>query len=115
MDIAFTFRNLESSEAIKSYATEKLAKLQKLLRAPMHAEVTVSLDRHEHQVDVAVSARGRRYAGSERSADMYASIDLVLDKIHRQVRDAKAAVQTRKRHPTAGTLRKAGSVRASKR
>jgi putative sigma-54 modulation protein len=115
MEIAFTFRNVESSEAIKSYATEKIGKLQKYLRAPLHAEVIVTLERHDHHVDVSVTADGKRFAGTERSEDMYASIDLAMDKIGRQVRDAKAASQTKKRHPTGGRLAKAGSVRASKR
>ena len=42
MRIAFTFRNIDSSDAIKAYASEKLAKLQKYMRAPLDAEVTLS-------------------------------------------------------------------------
>jgi putative sigma-54 modulation protein len=98
MRINFTFRNVESSEGIKNYASEKIAKLQKYLRAPLDAEVTVSLERHLQRVDVTVSADGNRYAGHEESEDMYASIDLVMDKIDRQVRDTKAAQTDRKRH-----------------
>jgi len=96
--IAFTFRNIESSEAIKNYASEKITKLQKYLRAPLDAEVTVSLERHLQCVDVSVVADGSRFAGKEESEDMYASIDLVMDKIDRQVRDSKGAITTRKRH-----------------
>ena len=32
MNIAITFRQLEASEAVKQYANEKVAKLQKFLR-----------------------------------------------------------------------------------
>jgi len=102
MRVGFTFRNVESSNGIKSYAEEKIGKLQKYLRAPLDAEVTVSLERHLHCVDVAVNADGKRYAGREESEDMYASIDLVMDKIDRQVRDQKALITTRKRH--SGTI-----------
>jgi putative sigma-54 modulation protein len=98
MRVAFTFRNLDSSEAIKSYATEKISKLQKYLRAPLNAEVTLSLARHLHRVDIAVAADGHRYAGHEESEDMYAAIDLAMDKLDRQVRDNKAAKTARKRH-----------------
>jgi putative sigma-54 modulation protein len=98
MRINFTFRNLDSSDGIKGYASEKVARLQKFLRAPLDAEVTVSTERHLHCVDMSIAADGHRFAAREESEDMYASIDLVVDKIDRQVRDMKATQTTRKRH-----------------
>ena len=98
MRINFTFRHLEPSDVIKSYATEKVARLQKFLRAPLTAEVTVATERHLHQVDISVVCEGQRYAATEESEDMYASIDLCIDKLDRQVRDAKATATDRKRH-----------------
>ncbi len=98
MRVNFTFRNIDSSDGIKSYATEKVARLQKFLRSPLDAEVTVSTERHLHCVDMSVTADGHRFAAHEESEDMYASIDLVMDKIDRQVRDLKATQNTRKRH-----------------
>ncbi len=98
MRIAFTFRNMDSSEGIKNYASEKIERLQKFLRAPLDAEVIVSLERHHHRVDISLNADGTRYASHELSDDMYASIDLAMDKIDRQVRDTAARRTTRKRH-----------------
>jgi ribosome-associated translation inhibitor RaiA len=34
MEVSFTFRNVESSEAVKNYAKEKLTRLQKYVRSP---------------------------------------------------------------------------------
>jgi putative sigma-54 modulation protein len=99
MRVNITFRNLDSSEGIKTHAEEKIARLQKYLRAPLSADVTCSLERHLHRVDITVSADGHRYSAHEESEDMYASIDKAMDKIDRQVRDAKAVVTDRKRHP----------------
>lgn len=98
MRIDITFRNLEASDHIKHYASEKIGRLQKFLHTPLEAHVTVSLERHLHCVDVSILAEGHRYAAREESEDMYASIDLVLDKIDRQLRDTKAAQNARKRH-----------------
>ena len=98
MKVAFTFRNVESSEGVKTYASEKIGKLQKYVRAPLDAEVVLSMERHLQRVDISVSLDGRRYSGTESSEDMYASIDVAIDKIDRQVRDAKATATTRKRH-----------------
>lgn len=98
MQVHFTFRNVESSEAVKGYATEKIAKMQKYLRSPLEADVILSTERHLHCVELSVRADGERYAGKVESEDMYASIDLVIDKVDRQVRDSKDAATDRKRH-----------------
>jgi putative sigma-54 modulation protein len=97
MNIAFTFRNLESSDGVKAYATDKIAKLQKYLRAPIEAEVVASLERHLQCVDVTIVAGSKRYEAREESADMYASIDAVIDKLDRQLKRDKGAITQRKR------------------
>jgi putative sigma-54 modulation protein len=98
MDVHFTFRHVEPSDFIKGYASAKIAKIQRFTRAPIAADVVVSMERHLHRVEVSVRADGERFAGAVESADMYASIDLVMDKIERQVRDSKNLAADRKRH-----------------
>ncbi|MCB9614692.1 MAG: ribosome-associated translation inhibitor RaiA [Sandaracinus sp.] len=90
MQITFSFRNVDSSDAVRNYASDKVARLQKFLRAPLSADVTISMERHLHVVDITITADGGRFAGREESDDMYSSIDLCLDKIDRQVREAKS-------------------------
>lgn len=105
MRINFTFRNLEPSEGIKNYASEKIGKVQRYMQQPLDAEVTFSVERHLHCADVTVYGDGQRFAGHEESDDMYASIDKVMGKVDRQVRDAKAAQSDRRRHaPAASAL-----------
>ena len=98
MRIAFTFRNLEASQGLKNYANQKMSRLQKYSRSPLDVEVVLSTEKRLHCVDVTMSADGRRFAGHEESEDMYASIDMVMDKIQRQVCDAKAAHTQKVRH-----------------
>lgn len=98
MRISFSFRNMESSDGVKSYASEKVAKIQKYMRAPIHAELTFSMERHLHRVDLTLTGDGHQYACHGTSEDMYATIDLVLDKIDRQVRDMKATATHKRRH-----------------
>lgn len=96
MRIAFTFRHMDSSDAIRNHASEKLAKLQKYMRAPLDAEVTLSKERHLHQVEVVLRSDGHTYVATQQSEDMYASIDLVVDTIDQQVRRTKGAEHDRR-------------------
>ena len=82
MRISYTFRNMESSDGVKNYASEKIGKIQKYMRAPLHAEVTFSTERHLHRVDMNLTGDGHQYAGHGHSEDMYATIDQVEIRFH---------------------------------
>jgi putative sigma-54 modulation protein len=99
MHIEFKFRHMEPSDAIKSYATDKLGRLQKYLKAPLDAQVTFSLERHLHCVDVSLSVDGEHHLGRAEQEDMYASIDIVVDKIQRQLNRSKEQHQNHRRGP----------------
>jgi putative sigma-54 modulation protein len=85
MNISITFRHVEATEAIKGYAHEKVSKLQKFLRQPMEAKVTLSIEKHEQVAEVRMSAGSEHYEAHERSSDLYAAIDKVIDKLERQI------------------------------
>jgi putative sigma-54 modulation protein len=96
MNISITFRHMVGTDAVKSYAQEKMAKLQKFLRQAMTAQVTLSVEGLEHVAEVGISSGSGHFLAKERSEDMYASIDMVHDKLERQIRAAKGADQARK-------------------
>ena len=99
MNIAITFRQMETTEAVKTYATEKVARLQKFLRRPMKGQVTLSCKdsgRH-HCAEVDIHSGSEHFHAHEMSEDMYASIDKVVDKLERQITSAKAQVNATKK------------------
>jgi len=96
MRIAFTFRNIDSSDAIKSYASDKLSKLQRYLRAPLDADVTMSLERHHHHAEIILRSDGHTYVATQQSENMYASLDLVTDCIEQQIKRSKGAEHDRR-------------------
>src|SRR5262245_33849781 len=112
MNIDITFRHMDASEAIKSYAKGKVAKLQKFLRRPMAARITLSLDKLRHVAETQISSGGEHLEAREVSEDMYASIDKVIDKLERQIRESKGVVRARKR--SRNSLRGTGSSGSSK-
>lgn len=91
MNISITFRQMDSTDAVKGYATDKVAKLQKFLRHPMHGTVTLSCQKTIQVAEVDLHAGGEHYHAHEESEDMYASIDRVVDKLERQIRTIHTA------------------------
>lgn len=96
MNISITFRQMDGTDAVKKHAHEKIARLQKFLRQTMTAQVTLSVEGLVHIADVRIQSGSHSFHANERSPDMYASIDLVLDKLERQVHAQKGTTVAKK-------------------
>ena len=97
MSISITFRHVEASEAIKTYAAEKVDKLQKFLRKPITVKVTLSLEKHQQSAEVQLSSGSEHIEAKVVTDDMYAAIDAAMDKIERQIREHKGSAQSKRR------------------
>jgi len=83
-------KNVEVSEAIRDYAEEKLGRLERHLADPTQVELELAVEKNpsiaDNQVaEVTVWTKGPVLRAKEASADMRASIDLLVDKVERQV------------------------------
>jgi len=97
MQFSVTFRNVEASDAIKTYARERLGKIKKYFPDPIAVSVVLSTERYNHKVDVNLQLHnGFQIAGHEATENMYSSIDMVAAKIERQVRKYKDKLQHHK-------------------
>jgi putative sigma-54 modulation protein len=94
MQLNITFRNLASSDSLKEYAKDKVERVHKYLDRAGEAHVVLSLERHLHHADITIQSGGWLLRGREKSEDMYASIDLAMDKIERQLRRYKEKLKT---------------------
>lgn len=99
MQITTTFRHMDSSEALKAYAAEKLEKVQKYIDEPIVAQVFLTVEKIRHTAEVTINAKGITIKASEETNDMYAALDAVIDKIERQLRRYKERI---KEHKPAG-------------
>jgi len=88
MQISITFRNMESTDALKEYAQKKIGKLKKYLNSSFEAKVNLSVDKkNQHLASVNLySNTGINIQGEEKTKDMYSSIDLVVSKLERQIK-----------------------------
>jgi putative sigma-54 modulation protein len=86
MQLNITFRQFGTSDSLKEYAREKVERVNRLLDRAGEAHVVLSLERHLHHADITIHSGAWVLRGRDKSDDMYASIDLAMDKIERQLR-----------------------------
>ncbi len=96
MQITTTFRHLEPSEALKSYADEKLERVKKYIDEPVVAQVFMTVEKIRHLAEVTITAKGITIKASEETNDMYSAVDAVVDKIERQLRRYKERIKAHK-------------------
>ena len=92
MQIEISFKHMEQSEPLRDYATEKLEKVLKPLHDPVTAQAVFHVEKYRHIAKITVHANGIVIKGREETNDMYSSIDLVLDKLDRQVKKYKEKI-----------------------
>ena len=93
MQLNITFRQFGSSDALKEYAKEKVERVNKYLDRSGEAHVVLSLERHLHHAEITIHSGSWVLRGREKSEDMYASIDLAMDKIEAQLRKYKEKIK----------------------
>jgi putative sigma-54 modulation protein len=87
-------QNIEVTESLKDYVEKKLSKLERYFETPPTSEVhvTLSVIKGLQTVEVTIPLTGVMLRAEEKNNDMYASIDLVIDKLERQIRKHKTKV-----------------------
>lgn len=81
-----TFRHLEPTEALQQYAERKLAHVARALKRPCEAHLILSVDKYRHCGEVTFKAGRLAAAAAEENTDLYAVIDLLADKVERQLK-----------------------------
>jgi putative sigma-54 modulation protein len=94
MQVTVTGRNVELTPALKDYLTEKLQRSQKHFDHALMAIALLSVAKNpsvaqNQTAEVTIKLNGSVIRGEESTENMYASIDLVADKIERQLRKYK--------------------------
>jgi putative sigma-54 modulation protein len=101
--VSVTFRNTEPTDALKQYTEEKVHKIGKYFSRPLDAHVVLWVDAKQHQVvEVELQTHGFNVHSKEETDDLYSAIDLVMDKLERQVQKHKEKVKLERRRKARG-------------
>jgi putative sigma-54 modulation protein len=97
MNIQITGRHVEVTDALRDYLTAKLEPILAENRQVESVHVILDVQRHTHVAEIVIQARRHvRLEAREQSDDMYKSLDMVLDKVDRQLKRARAKVTDHK-------------------
>lgn len=98
MNIIVRGSKLEITDAMESYAKEKISKLEKYLEDSDDAKATVlaKIHGHLHTVEVTIPLKNLILRAEESQEDFYAAVDVVIDKLERQIRKNKTRIAAKK-------------------
>ena len=104
MQLQVKGKNVEVSDSIRDYAETKLGKLERQLADPTKVELELSIEKNpsiaaNHIAEATVWTKGPTLRARESAEDMRASIDLLVDKLERQVTRYR---EKRRDHPHRG-------------
>ena len=89
MNTSVRFKNLESSDALRSYVSEKLDRMEKYFNGPAEASVVLSIEKFRHSAEINITGDRLTINGKEETEEMYSAIDKVLDKLEVQIKKSK--------------------------
>jgi putative sigma-54 modulation protein len=99
MQTSVTFKNLDPSDTLKSYVGEKLDRFDRLLDNPAEANVVLWVEKFRHIAEISINGDRLTINGKEETNDMYSAIDMVLDKLEKQIKKNKQKVRERRIAP----------------
>ncbi|MCR5527501.1 MAG: ribosome-associated translation inhibitor RaiA [Lachnospiraceae bacterium] len=92
MRFAITGKNIDVTAGLKSAVEDKLSKLEKYFTPDTEVNVTLSVEKERHKIEVTIPVKGSIIRSEQVSNDMYVSIDLVEEIIEKQLKKYKKKI-----------------------
>ncbi len=96
MNITVTGRHLNTSDSLKDYAEKKFSKLEKYFNQLIDAHLIFYVEKQDHGCEAVINGDGIQFHGREKAADLYSAVDLLWDKMEKQIVRYKERHQTHK-------------------
>ena len=85
MNLNLTGHHVEITPAMRDYVTSKMDKITRHFDHVIDVSVILSVEKLKQKAEANVHVRGKDIFVETDSADMYASIDSLVDKLDRQI------------------------------
>lgn len=88
-------KNIEVTEALREYVEKRASKITRYFSDIKEINAVLRVEKNKHIVELTVNANSVLLRAEERTLDMYEAIDLVVEKIERQIRKYKTKLSKR--------------------
>lgn len=95
MKVKVIAKNMELTPALKEMVEKKISKLDKYFEPNVEARAKLTVQKNRHIFEVTIPFNGVILRGEEATDDMYKSIDIVEEKLERQIRKQKTKLSRR--------------------
>ncbi len=96
MQVNFVLRQFDASDDLRALIQGKIEKrLGNLVDHAGDARVTLSMEKAWSVMEVVVTTHGEVFKSTEKTTDLYPTIDVVIDKLERQLQKKKDRVHDR--------------------
>lgn len=96
MQINTSGHHLDLTPALKDYVENKFSKLERHNDRITNVNVILSVDKLEQKAEATVHASGKDFFADASAEDLYAAIDLLSDKLDRQLIKRKEKLNSRR-------------------
>jgi len=98
MQFQLSGQQIEVTPALRDHATAKLDRLTRLDEKCLGLVIVLSLDKLQQRADGTLKVTGATLHAEATEADMYASIDVLFDKLVNQLRKYREKVKDKHQH-----------------
>ena len=92
MRFVITGKNIDVTAGLKEAVEDKMSKLEKYFTPDTQIDVTLSVEKERHKIEVTIPVKGSIIRSEQVSNDMYVSIDLVEEIIEKQLKKYKKKI-----------------------
>ncbi len=85
MNLAICGHHVSVTPALRDYVTNKLDRIRRHFDQVIDVNVFLSVDKLIQKAEITLHVRGKDLFAEASDADLYAAIDLLIDKLDRQV------------------------------
>jgi len=90
MEVSITAKQMDLTDALKNYVTERVSRIKKYTDFNLNANISMGVEKHRNHIHATIKGNGF-YLNSEAEdpASMYKAIDLCVEKLETQLRRGK--------------------------
>lgn len=96
MNIGFTGHQVEVTDALRDFTKEKLTRIQRHFENITSVNITFSVEKLNQNVEGTIHLPGTSIHAKSSDEDMYAAIDILIDKLDRQLKKHKEKEEGRR-------------------